>query len=346
MDRTAGLTHAEADAALEQAIKRSTAPIQTGQDLSVAEAGDKYLASREAIGLKRGTLQDYESYLRVHIVPFFADRSLEEVDIELVEAFVAAKRREGKAVKSILNYIGLLHAIFAHATRRGWCERNPVALADKPRAVRNADIRFLSLEELEAILAATPSTPLGRTDRLLYLTAAMTGLRRGEAVALRWQDVDWSRASFASGDRSRVASSEHRRAAARAERCPLPRDCGSSWKSITVRRRTRGDDDLVFAHPESGNVLDPSKLRKRFQACARQAGVRPVRLHDLRHTFGTQMASAGSSSARDPRMAWAFRSTHDADLRGLRLGSSSRSAICGTRVRSRQPGRSSKESKA
>ena len=65
----------------------------------LAEAGAKYLASREAIGLKRGTLQDYESYLRVHLVPFFADRALEQVDIELVEAFVAAKRREGKAVK-------------------------------------------------------------------------------------------------------------------------------------------------------------------------------------------------------------------------------------------------------
>ena len=180
-----GLTHAEADAKLQRAIEASSAgDTSVGDGLTLAEAGAKYLASREAIGLKRGTLQDYESYLRVHLVPFFAHRALEQVDIELVEAFVATKRREGKAVKSILNYIGLLHAIFAHATKRGWCERNPVALADKPRAVRNADIRFLSLEELEAILAATPTTPLGRTDRLLYLTAAMTGLRRGEA---RWR---------------------------------------------------------------------------------------------------------------------------------------------------------------
>jgi integrase len=196
--------------------------------------------------------------------------------------------------KSILNYIGLLHAIFAHATKRGWCERNPVALADKPRAVRNAHIRFLSLEELEAILAATPSTPLGRTDRLLYLTAAMTGLRRGEAVALRWQDVDWSsdlvrvRRSFTRGQFGTPKTRRSSRAV------PLAQRLRAELEEHHRQTPYSSDDDLVFAHRESGNVLDPSKLRKRFQSCARQAGVRPVRLHDLRHTFGTQMASAGA----------------------------------------------------
>ncbi len=62
--------------------------------------------------------------------------------------------------------------------------------------------------------------------------------------------------------------------------------------------------DLVFAHPDLGTVLDPSKLRKRFQACVRRAGVRPTRFHDLRHTFGTQMrrgrrADPGDRSGSD-----------------------------------------------
>lgn len=290
-----GLSHAEADVELRRAIEASReADAKTEPGLGIADAGAKYLASREAIGLKRGTLQDYESYLRVHLVPFFADRVLEQIDIELVEAFVAAKRREGKAVKSILNYLGLLHAIFAHATKRGWCERNPVALADKPRAVRNTDIRFLSLEELEGILAAAPSTPLGRTDRLLYLTAAMTGLRRGEVVALRWQDVDWSsnlvrvRRSFTRGEFGTPKTRRSSRAV------PLAPRLRAELEQHHRQTPYASDDDLVFAHPDSGAVLDPSKLRKRFQACARRAGVRPVRLHDLRHTFGTQMAAAGA----------------------------------------------------
>ena len=59
------------------------------------------------------------------------------------------------------------------------------------RNPRNPDIRFLTLPEVEAILAATPPTELGRIDRLVYLTAVMTGMRRGEVVAIRWQDIDW-----------------------------------------------------------------------------------------------------------------------------------------------------------
>jgi integrase len=55
--------------------------------------------------------------------------------------------------------------------------------------------------------------------------------------------------------------------------------------------RYRDDDDLVFCHPQLGSVYDPSKLRKRFADACYRAGVRPTRFHDLRHTFGTQMAA-------------------------------------------------------
>ena len=168
----------------------------TGSDaaggLLFSELASRYLANRELIGLKRTTLMDYESYTRVHLLPAFGALELEAITIELIEEFIAAKRQEGKAVKSILNYLGLLHAIFAFAVRRGWCARNPVALVEKPRGRRNLDIRFLDVQELEALLAATPTDERGTTERVLYLTAAMTGLRRGELLALRWQDIDWT----------------------------------------------------------------------------------------------------------------------------------------------------------
>ena len=54
-----------------------------------------------------------------------------------------------------------------------------------------------------------------------------------------------------------------------------------------------GDEDLVFAHPQTGTPLDASKLRKRFSKALERAEVRRVRFHDLRHTFGTHCAAAG-----------------------------------------------------
>ena len=56
----------------------------------------------------------------------------------------------------------------------------------------------------------------------------------------------------------------------------------------------RADDDLVFAHPLTGHVIDASKLRKRFYVALETAGLHRITFHELRHTFGTQMAAAGA----------------------------------------------------
>src|SRR5262249_19597571 len=152
-----------------------------------------YIDRLEGLGRKKTTLADYRSTLRVHVIPFFEGRSLDSINVELVESFISAKQREGKAPKSISNYLGLLYAIFAHAVKRGWARSNPVALAEKPRVDgRTADIRYLEMEELEALIGAVPDDELGEVERVLYRTAAMTGLRRGELLALRWRDIDWS----------------------------------------------------------------------------------------------------------------------------------------------------------
>ena len=275
----------------------TTSGAGTDRPLAVVDlgtAGRQYIAQRRALGRRKSTLEDYESTLRVHLIPFFDTCPLAEIDIALVEAFIYTKLDEGKAPKSIRNYLGLLHSIFDHGVKRGWCVTNPVALVEKPRSDRDPDIRFLTLAELEAILDATLTTPLGRVDRLVILTAAMTGMRRGEVVALRWQDIDWHarlirvRRNFTRGQFGTPKSRRSSRAV------PLAARLTDELRAHYAQTPYNGDDDLVFAHPGVGTVLDPSKLRKRFLACARRAGLRPVRFHDLRHTFGTQMAAAGA----------------------------------------------------
>ena len=190
--------------------------------------------------------------------------------------------------------MGLLGAIFTHAVKRGWCSLNPVAVVDKPRTGRSPDIRFLTIKELEAILDATPDDERGSTERVLYLAAAMTGMRRGELVALRWQDVDQHacqirvRRNFVRGEFGAPKSRRSSRAV------PLAPRLAAELTAHYQRSQYRDELDLVFAHPATGRVLDPYKLRRRFKSAAREAGVRPVRFHDLRHTFGTQMAAAGA----------------------------------------------------
>jgi integrase len=247
----------------------------------------------EALGRKRSHLEAVRSHLREHIGPFFDGCTLESVERRDVEAFMAAKRREGKAPKSVLNYVGTLHSIFAFGQDRGWCRSNPAKLAEKPKPPEAAEIRFLDEPELEALLRAVPDDVLGAVEGPLYLAAAMTGARQGELLGLRWGDVDWTaskvriRRAWVRGEMGTPKSRRGSRAV------PLAQRLAVELERHYQASRYQSDSDLVFGHPLLGVPLDRSKVLKRFKATLRAGGVRAVRFHDLRHTFGTRMAAAG-----------------------------------------------------
>lgn len=253
-----------------------------------------YLAHLQAVGRRPTTIADYESCLRVHLVPYFGDQPLRSISPIQLEAYVAREVAAGCAPKSIRNYLVFLSSVFKYAMRHGIVRSNPVQIIDRPRHPRYTDIRFLTLTELERLLAHVPDDERGPTDRLLYLTAALTGLRRGELVALEWRDVDFHaglirvRRSFTRGRLGPPKTHASSRSV------PLATRLRTELEHHLARSRFRQNGDFVFAHPTRGTIYDPSKLRKRFIAATTRAGLDATRFHDLRHTFGTQAAAAGT----------------------------------------------------
>lgn len=289
-----GLTRREAEAELRRLIgEEQGTPSQ--ERLNLETLAPRYLAHKETQGLRRHTLKTYEMMLRVHLVPFFGGRGLGAITAAEVESFIRLKLNEGKSRKTIDHLLGLLSAMYRYSIKRGYARINPVELADRPRQQRtDADIRYLTIEELEAILRAVPDDELGPMERVVYLTAATAGLRRGELLALRWRDVDWTagvirvRRSYGDGEFGPPKSRRSSRAVPMADRVAAELD------RLFAQSNYQADEDLVFGHPALGTVYDPSKLRRRFAKACTKAGVRPARFHDLRHTFGTQMAAAGA----------------------------------------------------
>ena len=121
----------------------------------------------------------------------------------------------------------------------------------------------------------------------MFMTAAFTGLRMGELLALRWHDVDFTgsvlrvRASYYNGQLDDPEVGQGEGGAART-------GCSVSYGSSGRREDWVGDDDLVFVGA-TGDYLDGSALRRRYKAALAAAALRPLRFHDLRHTFGTRM---------------------------------------------------------
>jgi integrase len=115
-------------------------------------------------------------------------------------------------------------------------------------------------------------------------------MRQGELLALQWQDVDWParkirvRRNYVRGEYGTPKSLRSTRA------IPMGDRLGMELELHHQRSHYQADDALVFGHPTLGTPLDRSKVLKRFKAALKRAGVREVRFHDLRHTFGTRMA--------------------------------------------------------
>ena len=129
---------------------------------------------------------------------------------------------------------------------------------------------------------------LGAVERPLYLTAAMTGLRQGELIALAWQDIDWMARRVRVADnfpRGRVGEPDSPKSH-EGRSVPMADRLATELERHFQRTAFRGDTDLVFCHPETGRPLDPSKLGKRFKKSLARARARGITFHELRHTFG------------------------------------------------------------
>jgi integrase len=289
----AGLDRREAEHQLRRLAAEIMPPPHSR--VGVQEAGTRLIEHLEALGRKPATTEGYESLLRVHLVSYLADRSLDSIAADDLEGLIRSMANAGKSSKTIRNTLGLLHSIFEYALRKGWAHSNPCKLVDKPREDGGADIRFLDPEEVEAVIRAEldVADELAPTLSTMYRTAAMTGLRQGELVALRWLDIDWPaaklrvRRTYVRGEFSTPKSQRGSRS------LPLADELSAQLERHFQRSAFQGDDDLAFGHPRFGRPLDRSRVRKRFKRAVANAGVRSVRFHDLRHTFGTHMAGAG-----------------------------------------------------
>jgi integrase len=289
-----GLNRVQAEADLRLMMLRERPP-PAGAEVPFSAAAELMLRDLEARGRKPTTLYNYRSILRATLLPRIGDVAVGRATAEEVEAIATDLLDEGKAARTRAGVLKLLSQIFAYAERREWCRDNPCRNIPRPQIRESSEIRYLDQRELEALLAAVDSSakPFGPVDKAIILTAAMTGMRQGELLALRWQDVDWAiekirvRHNYVRGHWMTPKSRSGERA------IPLSARVSDALKRHQERSSFSAAGDLVFADPRTGEVLSHSPLDQRFKKALKAAEVRHIRFHDLRHTFGTRLAAAG-----------------------------------------------------
>lgn len=250
--------------------------------------------------VRPSTLAGYRGHVANHIVPQLGARPLAELNGPLLNTLLSALLNDGNRKRpgalspvTVRRVYATMHRALADAVRWGLLDNNPADACDPPRcSTLPARMTAWEVDELRRFLRVV------RDDELhaLWFLLATTGLRRGEALGLRWRCVDLDQGTIAIvetliavGHRVQTSTPKSGRGrrvvALDAPTAQVLRD-----HSETTMRSA--PDDFVFVD-ESGASLHPVAVTRSFCRLVRRAGLRPIRLHDLRHTHATLALKAG-----------------------------------------------------
>jgi len=269
---------------------------------------DEWLPAIEAT-IRPSTFRSYKQHVECHICPHLGSVQLQKLSGSQINALYAtlalSGKKDGKTGLSpltIRHVHAVLHRALKDAVRWERLMRNPIAAADPPsiRGDGTKELKTWSAAQLKAFLDGTKEERLSPLWHLL----AMTGLRRGEALGLRWEDVDLEagrisvrRALIPNG--AVVVVSEPKTAKGRRS-VALDPETVEVLKSQAAQQlddqQRKGDDwndtGLVFTK-ENGEAWHPEVVSRFFRQAVKRSLLPEIRLHDLRHTHATLALRAG-----------------------------------------------------
>jgi integrase len=275
---------------------------------TVAKFLEAWLNSTARMRVSGKTWEAYSGWIRGRIVPALGHHRLDALTPAMIEAawaqLLQADRKDGKAgdglsPKSVLHCHSILRAALGTAVRQGVLARNPCDSVDPPRQ-RKPETLVLTVDQINRLLDAARDT---RACPAILL-AVTVALRRGEALALRWVDVDFDTGAIVirratEQTKGRLVFKEPK--SGRSRRIHAPRlllDELRRHKARQAEQRLRFGPDwqdhaLVCANAD-GTPCSPTAITQEFCKLVRRLeGFPPIRFHDLRHSCATLLLSRG-----------------------------------------------------
>lgn len=253
--------------------------------------------------VKASTFDSYRSNMEVHVLPALGNRHVQQITAPMLNALYAGLLARGNgrgplAPKTVRYIHTIVHKALADAVDAGILRANVAERAKPPRPNRSSQRKIECWEATE--LAAFLRSVEGEWLEAAWRVSAMTGMRRGEVLGLRWADVDLDQGRIAVRNAIVTVAYEVLSSTPKNHQARVI-DLDPLTVAILQKHRARqgaergdyeSDQHLVFCS-EDGSPIHPQSFSQAFSRAVGKAGLRMIRLHDLRHTHATIAVKAG-----------------------------------------------------
>lgn len=276
--------------------------------VTVAQFLKDWLETTQKYDVRPRTYERYEEVVRLHISPILGRHQLQKLTTHHVESFYAKKLEEGLSPRTVNTFHNVLHKALDKARKSRLIVENVCDLVDPPR-VEDVERTPLTLKQVKQLLR----TAKGHRIEALLTLALATGMRRGELLGLKWQDIDFEKSILqVRRIMSRVPTklkSEAKKgqveAATKAKKSrrsiilvPLAFEALQRHQERQREARKKAGDrwidrDLVFC-TSIGTPLNPDRdVRLPFKRLLSEAKLPDIHFHDLRHSAATLLLGMG-----------------------------------------------------
>ena len=278
--------------------------------LTVAQFLEEWLRDYVKLNCSPRTKASYEMIVRCHLTPRLGSIPLSQLEPRQLQTFYSQQRERGRvdgkgplSLCTVRYCHSLLSEALGYAVKMGLLSRNVAQATEAPRPGHKV-MPTLALEDIPRFLEAAQETPY----YTLFYLLLHTGLRRGEALALRWKSIDFGLPSLGVSASLSVTETLYKlngtcmikepKTSRSRRRIALPPSLVLVLRQYRAEQEAqRGgpltDEDFAFAHLD-GTPLDPSTVSHAFNKVIRRAGLPHIRLHDLRHTHASLLLQAGT----------------------------------------------------
>jgi integrase len=259
----------------------------------------KWLTSHKP-NITARSLDRYTGIVNYHIIPSIGNILLTHLTPERIQGLYIAKLDTGLSPRTIKYIHTVLHKALSTAIKWHKIGTNPCDSVDLPKA-QHTEMQIWSESEIPKFLDASRNTPY----YYLFYTALFTGARRGELLALRWQDCDLFNGQLSISRSVQHVKGKYIFSQPKSEKSrrtiALPPSTTIRLKQLresTEHLRSRlgqtvRDSDLVFTHTFDGKPLRPNTVSRAWEIIAKKAGLKVIRFHDARHTHASLLLRQG-----------------------------------------------------